>query len=76
MMTAGPRYLSPFLPVGLHDDGGAEVLVSVPPVGGAGGAAARAQNALVHAVLQGQRSAKGQQEVSMVKFIINGQQWQ
>ena len=37
-------------PVGLHEDRRAEVLVGVPPVRGAGGRAARAEDALVHAV--------------------------
>ena len=37
-------------PVGLHEDRRAEVLVGVPPVRWAGGRAARAQDALVHAV--------------------------
>lgn len=36
--------------VSLHEDGGAEVLVLVPPVRRARGGAARAENALVHAV--------------------------
>ena len=36
--------------IGLHQDGGAEVLVLVPPVRGARGRAAGAENALVHAV--------------------------
>lgn len=36
--------------VGLHEDGRAQVLVRVPPVAGAGGAAAGAQDALVEAV--------------------------
>lgn len=36
--------------VGLHEDGRTEVLVRVPPVTGAGGGAAGAQDALVHAV--------------------------
>lgn len=36
--------------VALHEDGGAEVLLRVPPVRGARGAAARAQDALVQAV--------------------------
>jgi len=34
----------------LHEHGGAEVRVRVPPVGRAAGGAARAQDALVHAV--------------------------
>ena len=37
--------------VGLHEDGGAQVLVRVPPVAGAGRAAAGTQDALVQAVL-------------------------
>lgn len=37
-------------PVGLHDDGRSEVLVSVPPVARACGRTTRAQNALVHTV--------------------------
>lgn len=36
--------------VGLHEHGWAKVLLAVPPVGWAGCAAARAENALVHAV--------------------------
>mmetsp|Transcript_10206 Transcript_10206/g.33607 ORF Transcript_10206/g.33607 Transcript_10206/m.33607 type:complete len:249 (+) Transcript_10206:593-1339(+) len=36
--------------VGLHEDGGAEVGVGVPPVGGAGRRAAGAEDAFVHAV--------------------------
>lgn len=36
--------------VGLEEDGGAEVLLAVPPVGGAGGGAAGAQDAFVEAV--------------------------
>mmetsp|Transcript_69893 Transcript_69893/g.197200 ORF Transcript_69893/g.197200 Transcript_69893/m.197200 type:complete len:210 (+) Transcript_69893:17-646(+) len=37
-------------PVRLHEHGGAEVELGVPPVGGAGGHAAGAEDALVHAV--------------------------
>jgi len=37
-------------PVSLHDNGGPEVFVTVPPIAGAGSTAASAQNALVHAV--------------------------
>jgi hypothetical protein len=37
-------------PVGLEEDGGAEVLLRVPPVRGARGRAARAENALVETV--------------------------
>lgn len=37
-------------PVGLHQDGGAEVLLGMPPVGGAGGGAAGTQHALVEPV--------------------------
>ena len=45
-----PRVNHP--PVGLHEHSGAEVLVRVPPVAGAGGAAAGTQDALVQAVLE------------------------
>ena len=38
--------------VGLHQHGGPQVLVAIPPVGGARGAAARAQDALVQSVLK------------------------
>lgn len=38
--------------VGLLQDGGSEVLVAVPPVGGAGGGAAGAEDALVQTVQQ------------------------
>ncbi len=37
----------------LHKDGGAEITVTVPPVGGAGGGAAGAQDTLVQAVQLG-----------------------
>jgi len=37
-------------PIALHEDGGAEVLARVPPVGGTRGRAARTKNALVHSV--------------------------
>ena len=40
------------LPVSLHDDGGAQVFILVPPVARTRRAAARAQNALIHAVLR------------------------
>mmetsp|Transcript_5135 Transcript_5135/g.7816 ORF Transcript_5135/g.7816 Transcript_5135/m.7816 type:complete len:254 (+) Transcript_5135:273-1034(+) len=43
-----PAVLDPA--VGLHQHCRAQVLVGAPPVGGAGGGAARAQDALVHAV--------------------------
>ena len=36
--------------VSLHENGGSEVVLGVPPVGGAGGHAAGAEDALVHAV--------------------------
>ena len=40
-------------PVGLHEDGGAQVSVAIPPVAGAGGAAAGTQDALVQPVQLG-----------------------
>ena len=40
-------------PVGLHEDGRSQVSVSVPPVAGAGGAAAGAEDALVQTVQLG-----------------------
>lgn len=40
----------------LHQDSGAKVLIAVPPVTGAAGAAAGTQNTLVQAVLQQTRS--------------------
>jgi len=44
-------------PVSLQQHRGAQVLVAVPPVGGAAGGAARAQDALVQAVQLGTRLA-------------------
>uniref|UniRef100_J3MPY0 Uncharacterized protein n=1 Tax=Oryza brachyantha TaxID=4533 RepID=J3MPY0_ORYBR len=38
------------IPIGVEQRGGAEVLLGVPPVGRAGGGAAGAEDALVHAV--------------------------
>ncbi len=40
------------LPVRLHDDSRSQIFVLVPPVARTRGAAARAQNALVHSVLK------------------------
>jgi len=37
-------------PIGLHQNGRSQVLVGVPPIGGAGGRAAGAEDALVHTV--------------------------
>jgi len=37
-------------PVGLHEDGWAQVILRIPPVGGAGSHAARTENAFVHSV--------------------------
>ena len=45
--------------IGLHEDRGAQVLVSVPPVARAAGTAAGAENTLIEAVLCGEKGQSG-----------------
>ena len=55
----------------LHEDGGAQVLVSVPPVAGAAGTAAGAEDALIQPVLRGERG--GQSLSLLIEPVLRGE---
>jgi hypothetical protein len=64
------------IPVGVEQRGQGEVLLRVPPVGRAGGGAAGAEDALVHAVELGpvglglRRGGHGSEDATTADFIL------